>query len=71
MGATLARHGLSLDDTMLDDPQRHLLSGARARGGNRAAQALRRLDEVLNDLDRTLAALAHGAEKPQPAAQPR
>ncbi len=61
----LARHGLALDEAVLDDDKRRLLR--RARRGSRfsrlprsthAARTLRRLDEVLNDLDRTLAARA-------------
>ncbi len=56
LGAALARHGLLLDDTVLDDKQRHLLRPRKHRPGTRAAQALRRLDEVLDDLQRSLAA---------------
>jgi NTE family protein len=56
----LARHGLTLDDAVLDDVRRRLLARhARAVGGHRgtrAGQALQRLDEVLTDLQRTLAA---------------
>ena len=58
LGATLARHGLALDDAALDDAKRSLLKRQRPRGGNRAAHALRRLDEVLDDLQRSLAARA-------------
>jgi predicted acylesterase/phospholipase RssA len=65
--AALAPHGLVLDEAVLDDPQRRLLRrqgphplprGVR-RGApalRRAGQALQRLDEVLNDLERALAA---------------
>jgi predicted acylesterase/phospholipase RssA len=55
LGATLARHGLTLDDAALDDHRRTLLKRP-LRTGSRAARALRRLDEVLNDLDRALVA---------------
>jgi NTE family protein len=51
----LARHGLRLDDAVLDDPFRRLLPRRRllqARG--EAARTLRRLDEVLDDLERAL-----------------
>ena len=58
LSATLARHGLRLSDTVLDDRQRTLLGGHKAAPTTRAAHALRRLEEVLNDLDRALAARA-------------
>jgi predicted acylesterase/phospholipase RssA len=57
LGAALARHGLRLDDARLDDARRMLIKRRRAPG-TRAARALRRLDEVLNDLERALAARA-------------
>jgi predicted acylesterase/phospholipase RssA len=56
LGTTLARHGLALDSAVLDDPKRTLLKHRRTPRGTRAAQALRRLDEVLDDLQRSLAA---------------
>lgn len=53
----LSRHGLALDEAVLDDPQRRLLR-RRRRGsplaGTRAGRTLQRLDEVLNDLERAL-----------------
>jgi NTE family protein len=55
LAATLARHGLALDEAVLDDPQRGLLRHHR-HIGTRAGRALQRLDEVLTDLQRTLAA---------------
>lgn len=58
LGATLARHGLVLDHALLDDSRRSLLKRHTPRKGSRAAQALRRLDEVLDDLQRSLAASA-------------
>ena len=56
MGTVLARHGLALDDAVLDDTHRRLLKVRRSAGsaGSRATRALRRLDEVLDDLDRAL-----------------
>ncbi|RVU47374.1 patatin-like phospholipase family protein [Rubrivivax rivuli] len=61
--ATLSAQGLVLDEAVLDDAQRRLL---RRRIGRRpaalpasrteAGRALQRLDEVLNDLERALAA---------------
>ena len=60
LGAVLARHGLALDDAVLDDTRRHLVKrrGLGQPEGSRASRALRRLDEVLDDLDRALAARA-------------
>jgi NTE family protein len=55
LAATLARHGLALDEAALDDPQRTLLRHHR-NIGTRAGRALQRLDEVLTDLQRALAA---------------
>lgn len=54
LAATLAPHGITLNDAVLDDAQRTLL-GTRAPLRSRAARTLRRLDEVLDDLDRALA----------------
>jgi len=54
LGQQVARHGLRLDDAMLDDPHRRLL-GRRAPSPLRPARALRHLEEVLNDLDHALA----------------
>jgi predicted acylesterase/phospholipase RssA len=56
----LARHGLTLHDAVLDDTHRHLvtrrglLPRATPRRVGSAAQVLRRLDEVLDDLERAL-----------------
>ena len=46
----LARHGVSVRDAVLDDASRHLL-GSRRPPGTRAARALKRLDEMLCDLE--------------------
>ncbi|WP_425257835.1 patatin-like phospholipase family protein [Rubrivivax sp. RP6-9] len=51
--STLARHGLRLDDAVLDDPHRRLIHHARP-AARPAVQALQRLDEVLDDLERAL-----------------
>ena len=53
LAATLARHGLALDDAVLDDPTRSLLRRRRP-GGTRFGRTMHRLDEVLNDLERQL-----------------
>jgi NTE family protein len=52
--ATLARHGLSLNGTVVDDPRRSLVD-PRPRPVGRANQALRRLETVLDDLEHRLA----------------
>lgn len=57
LAATLARHGLALDEAVLDDPHRTLLRRHR-NVGTRAGRALQRLDEVLRDLEQALAARA-------------
>jgi NTE family protein len=59
--ATLARHGLALDDAVLDDTRRTLLGRRRAAPATAAAHAVRRLEEVLDDLDRALAATVAAA----------
>lgn len=55
----LARHGIAIDDAALDD-RRHLVRRRTASHVGRAAGALHRLDEVLNDLEQTLSALRKG-----------
>jgi predicted acylesterase/phospholipase RssA len=57
LNAQLARHGLQLDGAALDDAHRTLV-GRRHPGRGRMARALRRLDEVLTDLE---GALVHHA----------
>jgi predicted acylesterase/phospholipase RssA len=61
----LARHGLGLDDAVLDDPRRTLV-GKHPPVKNRTARVLRRLDEVLDDLERALAVPGPGTRNPQP-----
>jgi hypothetical protein len=51
--ARLRRHGLALDNAALDDTERTLLGHRRALR-SRMARTLRRLDEVLDDLERAL-----------------
>ena len=58
LSTTLARHGLVLDDAALDDSHRRLVKQRRPTTGTRAARALQRLDEVLDDLQHSLAASA-------------
>lgn len=48
----LARHGVRLDDAVLDDPHRHLLE--KRRRSRRLYRAVKQLDEVLNDLEQAL-----------------
>jgi predicted acylesterase/phospholipase RssA len=59
----LARHGLRLDDAVLDEAGRHLLKPLRRIG--RAPRALGRLNDVLDELEH---ALAHRAQALAPAA---
>jgi NTE family protein len=54
LALTLARHGISLNNAVLDDTHRTLV-GRKRHLRTRAARALQRLDEVLNDLDMALA----------------
>ncbi len=54
LAVTLARHGIRLNDAVLDDAHRTLV-GRKRRLRTRAARTLHRLDEVLNDLDAALA----------------
>ncbi len=56
LGAQLARHGITVDHAVLDDPQRRLAAKARAPR-TRTGRALKRLDETLADLE-SVAALA-------------
>jgi NTE family protein len=54
IGLLLAAHGLALDDAALDDRHRHLVQPKRGKPRNALAQPLRRLDEVLDDLEQAL-----------------
>jgi len=53
----LGAHGLAFNDAALGDMRRKLVDTKRAPRG-KAGRALKRLEEVLNDLDQTLAAVA-------------
>ena len=68
LGARLRRHGLALDHAVLDDATRTLLGRHRPLR-SRMARTLRRLDEVLDDLEQALAAQAGSARPTGP--QPR
>ncbi len=57
LSASLAPHGIRLAAGVLDDPQRHLIKRQRPLR-YRGARALRRLDEVLDDLESALGAAA-------------
>jgi predicted acylesterase/phospholipase RssA len=50
LAATLKRHGLALDESVLDDPRRTLLD-SRVPPRGRAQQALRRLEQTLDRLE--------------------
>ena len=54
LAAQLAPHGVQIDAAVLDQPRRKLLSPAPTSRRN-AGQALRRLEEVLDDLDQVVA----------------
>ena len=51
LGAQLARHGVTIDAAVLDDPARRLVGRQRRLPGTPSARALKRLDEILNDLE--------------------
>jgi hypothetical protein len=53
LGVQFARHGLALDNAVLDDTERRLVARRRRRSApaTRTARALKRLDEVLDDLE--------------------
>ena len=58
LAAQLLRHGVTIDGTVLDDPSRRLVGRQRRLPGTRSARALKRLDEVLSDLELSVAAAA-------------
>ncbi len=62
--AQLKKHGLQLNDAALDDRQRTLLR-RKPPAGRRSAFALRRLDEVLDDLNRALTLRQSAAQAPR------
>lgn len=65
LAATLERHGLRLDDAVLDDPRRTLVGRGTPRR-TRAARALKRLDEVLTDLERAFRRRCPGSSRAPP-----
>jgi len=54
LSAQFAQHGVFIDDAVLDDPRRTLVSRRAPR--TRMAGALKRLECVLNDLEHAIAA---------------
>ncbi len=52
LGTQLARHGVRLNDAVLDDPHRHLIE--KRLPSRRLGRAIKRLDEVLTDLEEAL-----------------
>ncbi|HSI57501.1 MAG TPA: patatin-like phospholipase family protein [Ideonella sp.] len=73
----LARHGVALNDEVLDDPARRLLGpaeeAAAARPARAARRTLRQLDQTLDELEAVLALQAppRARRGRRPAAQPR
>lgn len=53
LSAKLARHGISLNHDVLDDPRRHLSAPPQAR--TRIGQAIAMLQDVMDDLSETVA----------------
>lgn len=51
LAAQLARYGVTIDAAVLDDPSRQLVGRQTRLPGTRSARALKRLDEVLSDLE--------------------
>jgi hypothetical protein len=56
LSAKLARHGISLNHEVLDDPKRHLCAPPKAP--TRIGRAIATLQEVMDDLGETVAAAA-------------
>ena len=61
LSAKLARHGVSLNKDVLDDPKRHLVAALPA--ATRVGRAIASLEEVMEDLSH---AIASAPRKPQP-----
>jgi NTE family protein len=57
LSAKLARHGISLNHDVLDDPKRHL--SAPAKSPTRLGRAIAMLQEVMDDLDDAVKTAAH------------
>jgi len=60
----LGRHGVTLNDAVLDDPERRLVSKRRPPR-LRIARAVKRLEEVLNDLEQALPGIATRPRQPR------
>jgi predicted acylesterase/phospholipase RssA len=61
LGAQLARHGVTIDRAVLDDPLRHLVQPPPR--ATRTARALRKLDETLADLEHACSAPRRNSER--------
>ena len=59
LSAKLARHGISLNHEVLDDPKRHLTAPPKAP--TRIGRAITTLQEVMDDLGETVATVSHRA----------
>jgi len=64
LGRQLAPHGVTIVDAVLDDGHRRLLGPSRPTRRN-AGQAVRRLEEVLDELDQTLSNWSDSARQPR------
>ncbi len=65
LGAKLARHGVHIDDAVLADESRHLVEAKRRpRAATRTAQALKRLDASLDEVEALLDASADATPTP-------
>jgi predicted acylesterase/phospholipase RssA len=58
LAAQFARHGVTIDASVLDDPLRRLVGRQRRLRGTRSARALKRLDEILSDLELSVSSSA-------------
>lgn len=57
LSAKLRRHGITLNHEVLDDPRRHL--SAPAKSATRIGQAIATLQEIMDDLDHSIATPRH------------
>ena len=62
LAAQLAPHGVTIDAGVLDDPGRRLLGRQTRLQGSRTGRALKRLDELLDDLELSLASPGRPAQ---------
>ncbi len=70
LGRQLAPHGIMIVDAVLDDGHRRLPSVVPTRRRN-AGQAVRRLEDVLDELEQTLAGWEQTAKTPQARSAPK